>query len=186
MSQTPLDIQTAFEDGEFSFMEIPGSFNGIWSDMATEKTVIKNAKGDCGIVGLTRKKPALIRWTLTCHIAAQYSAAMKARSGITSADNSVHQEEKAASMKQNEDHVRGLISHLNNNMANPFDCSFLDHNVLTNISTGMHATEEVQSSLLNALKNGKDQMEAFVTHLFRVEERKFIQSNFKIGSKDLC
>ena len=29
MSQTTVDIQTAFEDGEFSFTEIPGSFNGI-------------------------------------------------------------------------------------------------------------------------------------------------------------
>ena len=57
--------------------------------MATEKTVIKNAKGDGGIVGLIRKKPALIQWTLTRYIAAQYSAAMKERSGITSADNSV-------------------------------------------------------------------------------------------------
>ena len=88
LSQIPLDIQTAFEDGEFSFTEIPGSFNGILSDMATGKTVIKNAKGNGGIVGLSRKKPALIRWTLTRHIAAQYSAAMKERSGITSADNS--------------------------------------------------------------------------------------------------
>ena len=88
MSQIPLDIQTAFEDGEFSFTEIPGSFNGIWSDMTTEKTAIKNAKGNGGIVRLSRKNPALIRWTLTCHIATQYSAAMKERSGITSADNS--------------------------------------------------------------------------------------------------
>ena len=144
MSQIPLDIQTAFEDGEVSFTETPGSFSGIWSDMATEKTVIKNAKGDGGIVGLTRKKPALIRRTLTRHIAAQYSAAMKERSGITSADNSVHQQGKAASMKQDEDHVMALISHLKNNMTNPFDRSFLDHNVLTNNSTGMHAIEEVQ------------------------------------------
>ena len=100
MSQIHLDIQTAFEDGEFS-----GRFSGIWSEMVTKKTVIKNAKGDGGIVGLTRKKPALIRWILTRHIAAQYSAAMKERSWITSAENSVHQQEKAASVKQDVDHV---------------------------------------------------------------------------------
>ena len=75
--------------------------------MATEKTVIKNAKGDCEIVGLTRKKPAVIRWTVTHHTAAQYSVAMKERSGVTCADNSVHQQETAASIKQNEDHVTG-------------------------------------------------------------------------------
>ena len=109
-SQVPLDIQTAFEDGEFSFTESSGTFNGIWSGMVTEKTVIKKAKGDGGIVGLTRKKTALIRWTLMRHIAVQYSAAMKERSGITSADNGVHQQGKAASMKQDKDHVRELIS----------------------------------------------------------------------------
>ena len=86
-----------------------------------KKTIIKNAKGDCGIVGLTRKKPVLIQWTLTRHIAAQYSAAMKAE---RNADNSVHQQEKAASMKQDEDHVRALISHLKNSMTNLFDALF--------------------------------------------------------------
>ena len=184
MSQIPLDVQTAFEDGEFSFTEIPGSFSGLWNDMATGKTVIKNAEGDGGIVVLTRKKPALIRWTLTRHIAAQYSAAMKERSGITSADNSVHQQEKAASMKQDEHNIRALISHLKNNTTNPFDCSFLDHNVLINICTGMHANEEVQSYLMNAVKTAKSNGSICNTHLFRVQERKFIQSNFKIGSKD--
>ena len=144
--------------------------------MATEKTAIKNAKGDGGIVGLTRKKPALIRWTLTRHIAAQDSAAVKTRSGITSSDNSVHQQEKATSMKQDEDHVMALISHLKNNMTDPFDCSFLDHNVLLNISTCMHATEEVQSSILNVVKNGKDQMEASVTRTFSKSKRESLYS----------
>ena len=78
---------------------------------------------------------------------------------------------KAASMKQVEDHVRALISHLKNNTTNPFDCSFLNHNVLINISTGMHATQKIQSSLLNAVKNGKDQMEAFVTRTFSESKR---------------
>ena len=65
---------------------------------------------------------------------------------------------------------RQLISHLKNNMTNPFGCSFLDHNVLINISTG-NAIEEIQSSLLNAVKNGKDQMEAFVTRIFSESKR---------------
>ncbi|CAC5360369.1 unnamed protein product [Mytilus coruscus] len=40
-------------DGEFSISQKPGAFNDIWSDMATEKTIIK---GCSGIIGLTRKK----------------------------------------------------------------------------------------------------------------------------------
>ena len=49
MSQIPLDIQTAFEDGEFFFMEIPGSFNGIWSDMATERQSSRMQKEMVGL-----------------------------------------------------------------------------------------------------------------------------------------
>ena len=65
-------------------------------------------------------------------------------------------------------------------MTNPFDCSFLDHNVLINISTSMHATEEVQSSLLNAVKNGKDQMEALiVTRTFSESKRKVYTVQFQ-------
>ena len=91
-----------------------------------------NTKGDSGIVGLTRKKPALI---YSMDTDASYCS-----------------------------------------MTNPFDCSFLNHNVLINISTGMHATEEVQSSLLNAVKNGKDQMEAFVTRTFSWSKRERLYS----------
>ena len=79
-------------------------------------------------------------------------------------------------MKQDEDHVRALISHLKNNMTNTFDCSFLDHNILINVSTGIHATEEVQSSLLNAVKNRKDQMETFVTRTFSESKRESLCS----------
>ena len=40
----------------------------------------------------------------------------------------------------------------------------------------MHATEEVQSSSLNAVKNGKDQMEAFVTRTFPESKRESLYS----------
>jgi hypothetical protein len=36
-------------------------FNGIWSDMGTEKTIIKDSKGSGGIVGITNQKSALAR-----------------------------------------------------------------------------------------------------------------------------
>ena len=57
----PPDVQAAFESGQFAICQKPGKFNGIWSDMATEKTVIRDSKGRGGIVGITRQKAALIR-----------------------------------------------------------------------------------------------------------------------------
>jgi hypothetical protein len=35
-----------------------GSFNGIWSDMGTEETIIKDLKGSGGIVGIASQKSA--------------------------------------------------------------------------------------------------------------------------------
>jgi hypothetical protein len=54
--------------------------------MATEKTTIKDSKINGGIVGLTRKKSALIRWNITRHIMGHFSAAMKVRSGLVTTD----------------------------------------------------------------------------------------------------
>jgi hypothetical protein len=50
MLELPVEIKSAFEKGEFSIRQTCGSFNGIWSDMGTEKTIIKDSKGSGGIV----------------------------------------------------------------------------------------------------------------------------------------
>jgi hypothetical protein len=44
MLELPAVIKSAFEKGEFSIRQTSGSFNGIWSDMGTEKTIIKDSK----------------------------------------------------------------------------------------------------------------------------------------------
>lgn len=33
----PLDVQAAFESGQFAIRQKPGKLNGVWCDMATEK-----------------------------------------------------------------------------------------------------------------------------------------------------
>jgi hypothetical protein len=43
MLELPAEIKSAFEKGEFSIRQTSGSFNGIWSDMGTEKTIIKDS-----------------------------------------------------------------------------------------------------------------------------------------------
>jgi hypothetical protein len=74
MLELPAEIKSAFEKGEFSIRQTSGSFNGIWSDMGTEKTTIKDLKGSGGIVGITNQKSALVRWTLTRYLLSQVSA----------------------------------------------------------------------------------------------------------------
>jgi hypothetical protein len=57
--------------GKFAIKQTASAFNGQWSDIATEKTVIKDLKGSGGIIGLTNQKSALLRWTFTRHILAR-------------------------------------------------------------------------------------------------------------------
>jgi hypothetical protein len=42
MLELPAEMKSAFEKDEFSIRQISGSFNGIWSDIGTEKTIIKD------------------------------------------------------------------------------------------------------------------------------------------------
>jgi hypothetical protein len=61
MLNLPQEVQNAFECGQFAVPQIPGCFNGIWSDGHRKKHVIRDSKSSSGIVALTRKKPVLIR-----------------------------------------------------------------------------------------------------------------------------
>ncbi|CAC5420519.1 unnamed protein product [Mytilus coruscus] len=50
MLELPAEIESAFKLGEFSIRQKQSTFNGIWSDMGTKKTIIKDSGG---IVGIT-------------------------------------------------------------------------------------------------------------------------------------
>ncbi len=80
-----------------------------------------------------------------------------------------------ASMTRDEAYVQMLVNFVENHMTNPFDVD--SHPVmLINISTGMHATVEVQTSLLNAVGNGQKSMEKFVQETLSVDHEKSFYS----------
>ena len=153
----PVEIKAAFDAGEFAISQKTGIFNGVWSDMATEKTIIKDSKGNGGIVGLTRKKSALVRWTLT----SIFSSEMQEKSGLVIDCAEFHQETKPAAIKRDDQQVTDLIDHIVNKMTDPFDVA-LHPTPLINISTGMHASREVQDSLLNCVEQGTKMVKSFV------------------------
>ena len=62
MLELPGEVAQSFESGQFIFKAKCGSFNGIWTAVAVEKTVICDSKSNSGIVGLTRKAPALLNY----------------------------------------------------------------------------------------------------------------------------
>ena len=90
-----------------------------------------------------------------------FSAAMKVRSGLVTADDVTHDENRSASMKRDEQQVADLISHLQEKMINPFDIQqYLPE--LINVSTGIKASKEVQESLLKSVDTGNAMVKTFV------------------------
>ncbi|MES9879249.1 MAG: hypothetical protein ABW185_00005 [Sedimenticola sp.] len=162
MAQLPPEIKTAFQEGQFTVRRRAGRFNGIWSDMGTETTIIRDAKGDSGVIGLTRKQPSLVRWTLTRQIMGRYASIMRQRNGQLGKETEKHEEERPAAMKRDEEHVQAMTSHVVNNMTNPFDVESHPEGVLINISTGLHSPPDVQASLLEAVDKGNDKFNDFV------------------------
>ena len=67
----------------------------------------------------------------------------------------VHEQEQESFMERDEAHVAAVTHHIVNNMTDPFCVSSHPDGVLINISTGMHATKEVQQSLIATVDMGK-------------------------------
>ena len=130
--------------------------------MAVEKTIISDAKSESGVVGLTRKKPALVRWALTHHLLGQYAASMRKRSGPCEKDGSPHYECTESTLKRDEADVTKLVIHFSSNMTNPF--ALLDHEELPliHLSTDLHASKDVQKSLLEPVDRGNKKVSNFV------------------------
>ena len=79
-----------------------------------------------------------------------------------------HKETKSTALKRDEQQ-QALVDHLHQTMTDPFDVE-AHPTCLINISTGMHATKEVQHSLLTAVDEGGNMCEQFVNSAFSVDQ----------------
>ena len=124
---------------------------------------IQDSKGSGEIVNITRQKSALIRWSLTRHVLADFSSEMKERSGsISVSEHTVHDKTKPACLKRDEEHVQLLLQHLQQSMTDPFNVT-VHPNLLINISTGMHTPKDIEASLTKAFDNGATMAKSFVS-----------------------
>jgi hypothetical protein len=92
---------------------------------------------------------------------------MNDRADIKSTSNTSHEEMKQTALKQDEEQVQAIVNHLSETMTDPFDIQ-AHPPCLMNISTGMHATREVQDSLLSAVNEGEKKSRNFVSNALSV------------------
>ena len=65
--------------------------------------------------------------------------------------------------------MKDLIEHVQNNMTDPFDIDECPKSLI-NIATGLHASREVEDSLLNSVDRGQKSMKSFVDGCFKDNE----------------
>ena len=169
MLALPDNVERAFNRGEFSVRETCGGFIGIASDMGTEHK-IKELKGHGGIKNISKKKPSMIRFSLTRHVTGNWATQLKrkAHPKVTEKEVHLHKDERNYSILQDESNVCKLVDHINHHMSNPFDIDADMPEILINISTGMHATPLVKESLLDCVKDGTTKYEQFVKRVLSV------------------
>ncbi|CAC5359890.1 unnamed protein product [Mytilus coruscus] len=94
---------------------------------------------------------------------------MNDRGGITNKSDNSHEEIKQTALKRDEEQVQAIVNHLNQTMTDPFDID-AHPPCLINISTGMHATREVQDSLRSAVNEGENMCRKFVNSALSLDQ----------------
>ena len=67
MESMPDDVRNHFMRDEHTMHHTAGIYNGIWSDMAIETTLMRHGKGRNGIIGITLKPETLNTWAYSMH-----------------------------------------------------------------------------------------------------------------------
>lgn len=167
LPQTAPNVYKAFEDGKHVVTRSSGSFNSVWSDLGLEQTVVRDTKSKKGgIIGFSRQQEATIKWYLTAHQRSAVLKNFKILCGITDADNNFHHDVQRRVIVQDEKDVQSIVSNITNRFGNPFvidmDKELGTPEPLTNIATGVVASENISRDLLNANETGKMALKEYV------------------------
>jgi len=71
MEDLPNDILEHFMKGSHVMRHVPGLWNGLWSDMFIETTVMRYGHVKSGIIDITLKSETLKTWALSLHVCGQ-------------------------------------------------------------------------------------------------------------------
>ena len=128
--------------GGFVGRRARGSHNSVSPDMLLEQTYNADAKEESGLDTITLNEAARNKWVYTKPITAAISSKVKEMLHITPGTHR-HHDSGDAKVKRYKDFVAHVIAAVENN---PFEAST---SPLMNISTGVHANDDVMHDLNN-------------------------------------
>jgi hypothetical protein len=113
-------------------------------DYTLEITENKVLKGTGGIIGLTNRGSALVRWSLTRPVTAQYSAMYQRNinSENEAKEQSAYHGAGKAACERSDDHVQKMVKMFEGSFIDPFDITEPPTYII-NFSNGAAASPEV-------------------------------------------
>lgn len=115
-----------------------------------------------GFPTTVERKPALVHWALTHHLLGEYAAAMQQRSYLVYKTDIPQQDCLPSRPTRDEQDVQKIVSHIESNMTNPFALADQEDLTLAHLATCLHASDDVQQSLLGAVDSGQQQANSFM------------------------
>lgn len=166
MNQLPEDIAHEFRQGNFVVKGSDNLFNQVDPDHSLEwlNGIGKKAGG---IIGITKTKSALSRWALSYNMRACVASQTREMFDLHIDDDLTPNEATSSRMKRDNSDETCILEVLKTFRA--FETAETCGQ-LVNIATKDVATSDIQDSLLNAEKLGKQQLREFVSQ--RLVERK--------------
>jgi hypothetical protein len=158
MRNLPESVLEEFKKGNFVVKRSARKFNQVDPDQAQEWLNGTGKRGG-GIVGITKTNTALNRWALSYNLRAHIAADTREMLQIYPKDLLSHNESKPARQQRDNADENVLLSILERFHVFAPDTH---HAALQNIATKDVASEEIQTSLLNARVMGQKQLDEFV------------------------
>ena len=127
-------------------------------DQALEKQYNKLAKGQSGIIGITRRKEAVCKWNIIKHEKGQYRDFLQKICGFDTNDGySIHHEFGSSITKRDQEAVEQMVEYVDERggLLN------LDQNKITNICTGVYLDREASEFHLGCKTIGEEEYGKF-------------------------
>lgn len=158
MNHLPEKVLRSFEQGEFVVKRSQSNFNQVDPDHAQE-WLVRTCKDSGGLLGMMNKDKSMQKWILSFHWKTEISQRTYSMFGYESR----RVEMSKGLIKRNQSDENSILHILKD-----FDVLSAESksSVLQNVATKDLATESIETSLLNAIEYGKEQVIEFVKERF--------------------
>ena len=151
-------IYSSFSQGGFVVRHTLNCGSGVPLDQALEKEYNKPAKGQGGIIRISRRKEAVAQWNITKHEKAKFTKHLHELCSLNDEGEYTLQHEFSQSLIEADEECEVQIGNYIARRNNPFDTSSVTK--FTNLVTGKEM-DEGTSFLLACVKTGKDNYNRF-------------------------